>query len=115
MQAQCIESGEQWTGDVCLSNYPQINTNCGIWQIFIKKQNLINRNDYKILMLDSEGNIIVQKEQDNSNYQKITSFTFDEAVEGVSEIVILNSSGNRIFIENAMYIVTEAGSQFLLE
>ena len=103
-----------WTGDIVLGDYP-INTDCGIWQVFIIKLNLIERSNYQILLLDKDSNIIYQQYQDNTNYQKFTSFTFDTSINDVNEIVILDGDGNEVYIENSMYIVTEEDQQYFME
>lgn len=105
---------EAWTGSVVLGDYP-INTDCEIWQVFITKLNLIERSNYKIILFDSAGNIIHQQSQDNTNYQKLTSFTFDTGISGVNQIAILDADDNRVYIENSMYIVTEEGQQYFME
>lgn len=109
-----FEMEETWTGSVTLGNYP-IKTDVEIWQVFITKINLIERSNYKILLLDSAGNIIHQQYQDNTNYQKLTSFTFDTGISDVNQIVILDDNDNRVYIENSMYIVTEKGQQYFME
>ena len=109
-----FEMEETWTGNVNLGNYP-INTDCEIWQVFITKINLIERSNYKILLLDSAGNIIHQQYQDNTNYQKLTSFTFDTGISNVNQIVILDDNDNRVYIENSMYIVTEEDQQYFMK
>ena len=109
-----FEMEETWTGSVTLGDYP-INTDCEIWQVFITKLNLIERSNYKIVLLDSAGNIIHQQTQDNTNYQKLTSFTFDRGISNVNQIVILDGNDNRVYIENSMYIVTEEDQQYFME
>ena len=106
--------GETWTGSVILGNYP-INTECEIWQVFITKLNLIERSNYKIVLFGRDGNIIHQQSQDNTNYQKLTSFTFDAGISDVNQIVILDADDNRVYIEDSMYIVTEKGQQYFME
>ena len=109
-----FEMEETWTGNVNLGNYP-INTDCEIWQVFVTKLNLIERSNYKIVLLDSAGNIIHEQYQDNTNYQKLTSFTFDTGISDVNQIVILDGNDNKVYIENSMYIVTEEGQQYFIE
>lgn len=109
-----FELEETWTESVILGNYP-INTECEIWQVFITKLNLIERSNYKIVLFDSAGNILRQQYQDNTNYQKLTSFTFDTGISGVNQIAILDVDGNRVYIEDSMYIITEKDQQYFLE
>ena len=109
-----IESTEPSTGNLVLSNYPTVNTNTNIWQVFIKKSNLINNSDYQIVLYDSLGNILLKQKQDNTKYQKLTSFTFESGINNISRIQIIDNEGGQVYIENAMYIVTSADSEFLL-
>lgn len=109
-----FELEDVWTGSVIFGDYP-INTDCEIWQIFITKLNLVERSNYKIVLFDKDGNIIHQQYQDNTNYQKLTSFTFDTGISGVNQIAILGADDNRVYIENSMYIVTEEGQQYFME
>lgn len=108
--AYCVESGGAWKGDISLATYDNVDLSCIIYQVFIKKQNLIDRNDYKIELLDPQGNLIYSQSQDNPNYRRITSFTFEHPVSNAAEIRILDQHRNNVYIENSIYIVTEEGA-----
>lgn len=110
-----IDSTDVVSGEIDVRNYPNVNTECGIYQIFVKKKNLINRNNYQILLYDDSGTLLHVQYQDNSNYQLITSFTFDMPIEEVAQICILDGYGNRVYIENAVYIVTGKGKAYVME
>lgn len=96
-------------GKVNLSDYLLLNRDDGLWQVFIEKKNLINCNKYKLILKDKNGNIVNQVEQDNTEYQKLVSFTFQDAMRNVNEMEVLDSENNNVTIENAFYIVTEIG------
>lgn len=107
-----IASTEPSAGNLVLSNYPNVNTNANIWQVFIKKSNLINNSNYQIVLYDSLGNILLKQKQDNTKYQKLTSFTFESGINNISRIQIIDNEGGQVYIENAMYIVTSEESEF---
>lgn len=113
-KVQCIESDEPWKGSLALGNY-NVNHECGIYQVFIKKQNLLKSSNYQIVLYDTSGNEIYRQYQDNGRYQLITSFTFEKPLSNIGTIVILDGDGNRVYIENSLYVITRAGDQFLLE
>ena len=96
-------------GKACLSDLKLLNREAGIWQIFIEKNNLVNCSKYKLLLKDQNENIINQIEQDNTEYQKLVSFTFQDAMYDVDEIEILDSQNNSVYIENVVYVVTGIG------
>ena len=110
-----VDSDEANTGHLHLDDYREVNKNCEIWQVFIKKKNLINRNSYQIVLLDAQGKVIGQKWQDNSNFQLIASFTFDKGINDISEIIICDENDNKVYIEDAIYVVTEERAPFLIE
>lgn len=112
--AQCIASDEPWRGSLVLGNY-NINHECEIYQVFIQKQSLIKSSNYQIVLYDTSGNEIYRQYQDNEKYQLITSFTFDKPLSNVGTIVILDGDGNQVYIENSLYVITRAGTQFLME
>lgn len=96
-------------GKVSLSNLFLLNRDSGLWQVFVEKSNLVNCNKYKLILKDDNAEIIGRIEQDNTEYQKLVSFTFQDAVYGVSDIEILDSQDNSVNIENAVYVVTDIG------
>lgn len=97
-----------------LENY-NINHECEIYQVFIQKQNLIKSSNYQIVLYNTSGNEIYRQYQDNGKYQLITSFTLDKPLSNVGSIIILDGDGNRVYIENSLYVITRAGTQFLME
>ncbi len=112
--ARCIESDEPWRGRLSLVDY-NVDHTCAIYQIFIKKQNLIKRSDYQIVLYDTLGNEVHRQVQDNENYQRIASFTFDDPISDIGYIHICDSEGKNVFIENSMYVITKSGSPFIVE
>ena len=113
-KVQSIPSEEPWTGSLVLENY-NINHECEIYQVFIQKQNLIKSSNYQIVLYNTSGNEIYRQYQDNGKYQLITSFTLDKPLSNVGSIIILDGDGNRVYIENSLYVITRAGTQFLME
>ncbi len=112
--ARCVPTEEPQSGLFPLGNY-KVDPVCEIYQIFIKKQNIINRSNYQVVLYDISGNEIYRQSQDNINYQLITSFTFDKPISHVGTAEILDSEGKQVFIENSIYVTTKAGSRFLME
>lgn len=107
------ESTEPWTGKLTLTDYSNVNTNANIWQIFIVKNNLINNSNYKIVLYDKNDEVIMQKSQDNIKYQNLTSFTFNQAINNVAKIQVLDENEKHVFIQNTMYIVTDKNSPLM--
>ncbi len=93
-------------GNLDLREYSEINNETEIWQIFIKKRNLINNSDYQLFLYDDSENVLLKKVQDNTKYQEITSFTLEKPIDHVSYIQILDNEGNPVYIENGIYVVT---------
>ena len=91
----------------------EINNEAEIVQIFIKKNCLVNNSRYKIVISDENSNILVEQNQDNSEYQMLTSFTFSEGIKHAEKIRVLDKNGKEVHLENAMYIVTNADNPLL--
>lgn len=111
--ASVIESEEPKNGFVSLNNYANIDTNVPIWQVFITKSCLVDSEEYSIVLRDDQGNELLRQEQDNTKYQLLTSFNFDRGVVNVSSIQIVDSSGDSVWLENTMYIVTKSGENLI--
>lgn len=111
---QTIPSEEPENGAINLLNYSsEINNEAEIVQIFIKKNCLVNNSRYKIVISDENSNILVEQNQDNSEYQMLTSFTFSEGIKHAEKIRVLDKNGKEVHLENAMYIVTNADNPLL--
>ena len=106
--------GDFSQGKIELSDIETVDDSCGIWQVFVSRVSLINNKIYQIVLKDKSGNVILQKVQDNTNYQNIVSFTFDSGVRNVDSIEIRDIDGDRVYIQNGIYIVTEAKEPLIL-
>lgn len=107
--AAMAESNEPQEGSLALGNYPNANAGVPIYQVFVCKNCLVGANKWQAILYDDSGNVLLRQEQDNTEYQKIASFTFDEGISGVGRIQIVDSEGCPVRMENAMYVVTKAG------
>lgn len=101
------------SGKVSLKKFPSINSKVKIWQIFVARPALVNNKVWQVVLKDRQGKEILRMNQDNTNYQKIVSFTFDEGIHHIGTVEILDSDGNRVNIQNGMYFVTWETSEFI--
>lgn len=62
-----------------------------------------------------DGNILIQMQQDNTNYQKIVSFTFDKGIASVYDIQIVDENKNQVYLLNGLYVITEEQTRFLID
>lgn len=111
--AELVSNSNVIDGKINLYDYSNINNESGIWQIFLEKNNLISNSNYILELRDRDGKMIQRVSQDNSKYQKMVSFSFEEAVYNVSEISILNDHGQNMNISNAIYFVTQTNENLL--
>lgn len=100
-------------GKVRLYDFGNMDHKSGIWQIFIKKLNLVDNCKYIVRLTDQDGNLIAESRQDNTEYQKIVSFSFEDEVHGVDGIQILNERGEEVWIENGIYLVSSQKESLL--
>lgn len=101
-------------GSVDLLDFRTVDNTCGIWQVFVSRVSLINNKIYQVIVKDASGNVILQKEQDNTNYQNIVSFTFASEVPDAASIEIRDIDWNRVYIRNGIYVVTKADERIIL-
>ncbi len=98
--------GDVSFGQVFLSDYPDINVSCGIWQIFVERRNLLTEDELTIILKDKSSNVIKQVKEDGPCSHRTVSFTFDEPVYDIAEICIVNEKQQPVMIQNSMYFVT---------
>ncbi len=100
-------------GNVSLHDFANMDQKSGICQIFIKKLNFVDSCAYRVRLTDRGGHMITEVEQDNTEYQKIASFTFADPVYDVDGIQILNERGEEVWIENGIYLVSSQQESLL--
>lgn len=111
--AEMISDEPVENGKINLYDRVNMDVDSGILQIFIRKQNLVDNSRYQVRLLNQGGNIMKEMEQDNTEYQRIASFSFEEAVYGVAGIQILNGRGEAVQIENGIYLVSSTQEELL--
>lgn len=113
LKANRISEAPVENGKVYLHDFANMDQKSGICQIFIKKVNFVDSCAYRVRLTDRDGHVITEVEQDNTEYQKIASFTFADPVYDVDGIQILNERGEGVWIENGIYLVSSQQESLL--
>lgn len=99
--------GDVSGGGVSFAAMPEVNKDCGIWQVFAARNNLVSGDKYTLLLKDGDGNILKAAEEDSDEVKTAVTFTLDEPVSGVCEVEIVDEEGNRVWIQNGLYFVVK--------
>lgn len=101
-----IDAGKDFSsGKLKLTDEPDINQECQIWQVYVSRTSLINNEKYEIHIIDDRGDEVASKAQDNPPCQLVASFTFDEPLDHVGSIEVRDARGNDVKIKNGIYLV----------
>lgn len=102
-----VENTEVSSGRIDFDEWQPLNLKENMWGLFVFRTTLVNDKIYQVILRDESGNILVQKMQNNTRFQNIVSFAFDEGISNVHTVEILDSDNQPVSIQNVMYVVTE--------